>query len=63
LPNGTVGEVVTDLKVQSVSGLVTVDRQFREGRWRINQRWEPMELTGEAIADATGGCLAGNGGK
>jgi hypothetical protein len=38
LPNGTVGEVITDLKVQTVSGLITVDRQFREGRWRIDPR-------------------------
>lgn len=41
LPNGGVSENVVDLRVKTVSGLVTVDRQYEEGRWRINLRWDP----------------------
>ncbi|MDR2452695.1 MAG: hypothetical protein LBE85_13260 [Candidatus Accumulibacter sp.] len=55
LPNGGVGEVVVDLKVQMVSGLITVDRQYEDDRWQIHWRWNPLELKGGAIAEATGG--------
>ncbi|HHV48521.1 MAG TPA: hypothetical protein GXX56_06085, partial [Rhodocyclaceae bacterium] len=47
LPNGGVSENVVDLRVKTVGGLVTVDRQYEEGRWRINLRWAPAVLGGE----------------
>ena len=56
LPNGGVSENVVDLRVKTVGGLVTVDRQFEEGRWRINLRWEPAVLSGDALGSI--GCRA-----
>jgi hypothetical protein len=55
LPNGGLGEAVVDLKVQTVSGRITVDRQYEDGRWQLNRRWNPLELQGEVIGEATGG--------
>ena len=53
LPNGGVSENVVDLRVKTIGGLVTVDRQFEEGRWHINLRWAPAVLSGEAVGSVT----------
>ncbi len=53
LPNGGVSENVVDLRVKTVGGLVTVDRQYEEGRWRINLRWSPAELGGETAGSVS----------
>ena len=56
LPNGTVSESAVDLRVKVLGGLVTVDRQFHEGRWQLNLRWRPAVLGGEA--QVQGSCVA-----
>lgn len=53
LPNGGVSENVVDLRVKTVGGLVTVDRQFEEGRWQINLRWAPAVLSGEVVGSVS----------
>ena len=56
LPNGTVGESAVDLRVKVLGGLVTVDRQFHEGRWQLNLRWKPAVLGGDP--QVQGSCTA-----
>ncbi|KAF4529273.1 hypothetical protein B566_EDAN017775 [Ephemera danica] len=53
LPNGGVSENVVDLRVKTVGGLITVDRQFEDGRWHINLRWAPATLGGEVVGSMT----------
>lgn len=45
-PNGGVSENVVALRVTTLDGVVTLDRQFEEWRWRINRRWN--QARGEA---------------
>jgi RHS repeat-associated protein len=56
LPNGTPDVPVVDLRVKVLGGWVTIDRQWWEGSWRLNQRWDPIQLGGSASGD--GGCMA-----
>ncbi|MBS1198215.1 MAG: hypothetical protein H6R18_2000, partial [Proteobacteria bacterium] len=48
LPNGTVNAPVVDMKVKVLGGVVTVDRQWWDGNWRLNIRWNAAELSGAA---------------
>ncbi len=56
LPNGTPDVPVVDLRVKVLGGWVTIDRQWWEGSWRLNQRWDPIQLGGSASGE--GGCQA-----
>lgn len=52
LPNGTINESVVDLTVKTVAGPVSIDRQFEDGRWQINMRWNPAVVSGEPTGDS-----------
>ena len=51
LPNGTVGGSVVDMRVKVIGGYVTVERQFMDGKWLVNSRWKPAELSGQPSGD------------
>jgi hypothetical protein len=48
---------------ETVSGSITIDRHYEDGRWGLNLRWNFLELTGDAISYATREKPAGNDGK
>jgi RHS repeat-associated protein len=51
LPNGDVSETVAELRVQALGGSITIDRQFLDGRWQINPRWNPLAITRDSLTD------------
>lgn len=56
LPNGVPEVPVVDLRVKVLGGVVSVDRQWSGGQWRLNVRWAPAEWSG--LPAETGGCRA-----
>lgn len=45
LPNGSYSESVEDLRVTAPGGAVLVTRQYLEGRWQVNARWNSLNFS------------------
>ena len=50
--SGEYTETVEDMRVKVLGGFITVKRTWKDKRWQINRRWNPLQIVRDPVNDA-----------